>query len=474
MASSHAVEDVENNGVPYNLNNLVLREVTEAESTEIGRGAYGRVFKVLVQTEVRNHTEKKLCAAKEVHPALMASIDEDQQERIRTMFYRECDCHSQLNHPNVVKMIGLYPNQSSLPWLVMELMDTNLTKYLEDNACDKVSSETKASIIIDISEGLKYLHNMNIVHRDLSSNNILLMVGLVKAKIADFGVAKVMSNHSKLTSQTMNRGTEHFMPPEVFSEHAHYGKPVDVFSLACVILHIMSHQWPKPKHATEYVDEELIALTEDKRRADYLKFCNPPPLQKLAVLCLHNKPTERPEVSDLWHKLKEILSHPPMPTASDCVQNGTSPSCYHRKQNRAVKSLCMRIVMEKQGTLCKSRPNALSEDGFPENLLDSTENLSDSTENLSDSTENISENLPDITENLPDSTESSEEDSNSSDEDQEVCFTIIQCSLIYENFLFPQTTLFCLLCDTISCIYTAQAHSSAKDIFPAPIIFVHW
>jgi len=401
MASSRAsfqIEDVEDNGVPCSLKNLVLKEVTE-ENTEIGRGAYGRVFRVSVLTEAK----KKLCAAKEVHPTLMASIDDDQHERIRTMFYRECDCHSQLNHPNVVEMIGLYPNQSSLPWLVMELMDTNLTKYLEASACDKVSPETKASIIIDISEGLKYLHSKDVVHRDLSSNNILLMkcvrTGKVKAKIADFGVAKVMSNQTKLTSQTMNRGTEHFMPPEVFSEHACYGKPVDVFSLACVILHIMSHQWPKPKHATEYVNDELIALTEGKRRSDYLKFCNPPSLKELAALCLHNKPMERPEISDLWHKLREILLHPPLPIANDCTQNGISPHHCDRKQNRAAKSLSMRIVMEKKGTLCNSRLNVIGEDDFPEES---------------------SEDVPDEIH----STESSEEDSDSSDEEQKVSHTI--------------------------------------------------
>ncbi|XP_065915168.1 FYVE, RhoGEF and PH domain-containing protein 6-like [Dysidea avara] len=299
-------------------------------------------------------------------------------------------------------MIGLYPNQSPLPWLVMELMDTNLTKYLEDNTCDKVPPETKASIIIDVSEGLKYLHSMDIVHSDLSSNNILLsknVIGEVTAKIADFGVAKVMSsNRSKLSAQTMNRGTEHFMPPEAFSDHSHCGKSVDVFSLACVILHIMSHQWPKPKHATEYVDDELIALTEDKRREDYLKCCNPPPLQKLAALCLHNKPTERPEVSELLHKLKDIL---PMPITSDhTTQNGTVPS-YDHKQTRAAFSLSMRPVVQKIGSLCNSRLKVLGEnDPSESNVL---------CENDSSKSNVLGEN---------DSSESSEEDSEFSEEDQ--------------------------------------------------------
>lgn len=388
LSRSQAFDDVVENGLPHGLKRLLLREVIE-ENIEIGRGAYGRVFKVLVQ--------KQLCAAKEVHPALMQSIGDAQHDQIRTLFYRECDCHSQLDHPNVVKMMGLHPNKSSLPWLVMELMDTNLTKYLEDN--DNVLPETKASIIINVAEGLKYLHSMGIVHRDLSSNNILLTQNVtdVVAKIADFGVAKVMSNHTKLTSQTINGGTEHFMPPETFFEKPQFGKPVDVFSLACVILHIMSHQWPKPKHATEYMDDELVALTEDKRRADYLKCCSSPLLQELVALCLHNKPAKRPEASDLWQKLKEILSHLPMQNASD-IQDNTSPNDDHKP----IRSLAARLVMQKADTLCKSRP-PIGENDFLESSEDNWDSVSDAED-------------------------ASDEDS--ADEDQKVCFSIPKCIAI--------------------------------------------
>ena len=46
---------------------------------------------------------------------------------------------------------------------------------------------------------------------------------------------------------TQAPGTTHFMPPEALKNRPHYGKPVDVFSLACVILYVMFNLWPKPK-----------------------------------------------------------------------------------------------------------------------------------------------------------------------------------------------------------------------------------
>ena len=80
--------------------------------------------------------------------------------------------------------------------------------------------------MVDVAQGLEFLHcNHNIIHRDLSSNNILGLVG----KIADFGVAKVMKQ-SKSMRQTQAPGTKYFMPPEALSVKPCYGKPVDIFS----------------------------------------------------------------------------------------------------------------------------------------------------------------------------------------------------------------------------------------------------
>ena len=191
------------------------------------------------------------------------------------MFLNECANASQINHPNVVQVLGICflnpaataanplsprPSRSPLPCLVMELMETNLTNFLDTHDKGKVPLHLKLSILVDVSQGLAFLHcNQNIIHRDLSSNNVLLTRGLV-AKIADFGVAKVMKQN-KCVTQTQAPGTQFFMPPEALSVKPRYGKPVDVFSLACVTLHLMSHQWPQPTKDQVHVDPTTNSCT---------------------------------------------------------------------------------------------------------------------------------------------------------------------------------------------------------------------
>ena len=83
--------------------------------------------------------------------------------------------------------------------MVMELMDTSLTSFVK-NKQSNISMETKISILYDVSLGLSYLHTRNpaIIHRDLSSNNVMLTSHLV-AKIGDLGVAKIIRADSRKT-----------------------------------------------------------------------------------------------------------------------------------------------------------------------------------------------------------------------------------------------------------------------------------
>jgi len=184
----------------------------------------------------------------------------------------------------------------------MEMMDNSLKSFLEKHKQEKVPLHFKLSILVDIAQGLEFLHGQDIIHRDLSSNNVLLTKNLL-AKIADLGVAKVIQEN-KMKTHTQTPGTMHFMPPEALKNKPHYGKPVDVFSLACVTLQVMSHQWPEPKDRVS--EDTMIVLTEIQRRDKYITFCTLPALKELVELCLLNKPEQKPEISAICVKLKEL------------------------------------------------------------------------------------------------------------------------------------------------------------------------
>jgi len=285
--------------VDFELERLKLASVRPTGRI-IGKGAYGRVIEVYVYGT--------LCAAKEVHSSLIDNVSPWDFEAVKHTFLNECINSSRIHHPNVVQVLGIYYStpQAKLPWLVMELMDTSLRCFLEKYAKQKVPHHLRLSILVDIAQGLEFLHSQDIVHRDLSSNNVLLTKHLV-AKIADLGVAKVIEQN-KMNTQTQTPGTLHFMPPEATSVKARYGKPVDIFSLACVALHTITHKWPEPKDRVQEdpITYELTALTEVARRKEYLQLCSLLPLRNLIASCLHNQPNLRPNVSAVCKVLKDL------------------------------------------------------------------------------------------------------------------------------------------------------------------------
>jgi len=185
------------------LTGVILNGVKET-SREIGVGAYGRVFEV-------DYCGTR-CAAKELHHILVRGVNPEDIQRVRYNFLRECEQCAELRHPNVVQFLGIYYKPGSpIPILVMEKMDMSLRSTVEQNP--EIPISVKLSILLDVSLGLQYLHchRPPIVHRDLSSNNILLTTFL-KAKISDLGVAKVITPDRK-KSLTKLPGTADFMPP---------------------------------------------------------------------------------------------------------------------------------------------------------------------------------------------------------------------------------------------------------------------
>ena len=281
-------------GVARSFELLALAGV-ESLNRELGRGSYGRVFAVKYCGMT--------CAAKEVHSDLM------QGQRIVDMFLRECDHCSRLRHPNIVQFLGVYyPAEAAttirVPVMVMEMMAGNLTSFLENQ--QNIPVHQKFSIINDVALGLFFLHSQNppVIHRDLSSNNILLTDHNV-AKIGDLGVAKVVQAGGKRTTAP---GTIDFMPPEALYSGNEYDTPLDIFSFATVILHTFTQQWPSPSQPNIFDPKtrKRVALSEVERRSKYLELMTGEgkALRPLIEKCLDEDPAERPSMEKICKEIQ--------------------------------------------------------------------------------------------------------------------------------------------------------------------------
>ena len=270
-------------------------------SESLGSGAYGAVYKA--------RCDSLLCAAKIMHPNLVISSAEqhirpEMLHRLPIMrFYSECRFMNALRHPNIVQYLGTcQDSETNLPVLLMELMDGNLTSFLNDSDTT-LPLHTQVSICHDIAQALSFLHSNSIIHRDLSSNNIL-MIGDKRAKVTDFGMARLFSRDD-LTS---NPGTEVYMPPE--AKESSYNTGIDCFSYGVLVIQTITLLYPKP--GDKFVPVEggkdfHKKVSEVQRRQNHIELIESEhPLLPLALECLGEEEGERPRAQELCSQLETV------------------------------------------------------------------------------------------------------------------------------------------------------------------------
>ena len=290
--------------LPASLQHFVIDNIQLGK--EIGRGANGRILEA--------KWEGIVVAVKEIHSVFVNEASEVEFRTFTRSFLRECKQSSQLRHPNIVRFLGIYhPSRIRVPSLVMERLHCNLTSLLEQNAT--IATTIKTSIVNDVALGIRYLHSHHppIIHRDLSSNNVLISNGM-EGKIGDLGTARLVDPRMQSRRMTKAPGTVDFMPPEALaeSENIRYDRTLDVFSFGCVMLHTFSHQWPTPSEPV-VTDPETGLVTrgrsEVERRSRYFNQLDQsfgawiPMIQA----CLNNLPRNRISIVRICQELEGLV-----------------------------------------------------------------------------------------------------------------------------------------------------------------------
>ncbi|HUE39091.1 MAG TPA: protein kinase [Candidatus Binatia bacterium] len=158
-------------------------------------------------------------------------------DQVRKRFEREVRTASKLNHPNIVVVHdgGL---EQDVPYLAMEYVE-GPTLAAELTRRGRLPTAEALALIEEVAEGLAYAHAHGVVHRDLKPANILLAGGT--PKIADFGVAKLMT--AEATATTMPVGTPSYMAPEQI-EGKSIDARTDVFALAILAYELLTGKAP--------------------------------------------------------------------------------------------------------------------------------------------------------------------------------------------------------------------------------------
>ena len=282
---------------PYELTGV---RVTDRE---LGLGSYATVLEL-------EYVGLK-CAGKKIHELLIGQGDTSYTVR---RFEEECRLLSQIRHPNIVQFLGVcFQQRVRAPILVMEFLPTNLTSCIEQYGI--LPKEISYSILHDVALGLCYLHSQTppIIHRDLSSNNVLLAPSMT-AKISDLGVARILNlTPQQVSHMTQTPGTPAYMPPEVMVANPRYDTSVDEFSYGILMIHIFSGRWPELQIGPSRIEaDKLIPVTEAQRREVFLQAIgNSYFLMDLILKCINNDPKHRAHTSEIVERLAETkLQYP--------------------------------------------------------------------------------------------------------------------------------------------------------------------
>ena len=272
----------------------------------LGRGAYGAVYKA--------KCDQLPCAAKVLHPTILDPNDPG-ADNVMQRFHQECALLESIRHPNIVQYLGMTRDpESRLPVLLMELLDESLTKMLERSQ-RSLAYYIQVDICHDVALAVAYLHSNDIIHRDLSSNNVLMIAGR-RAKVTDFGMSKLAGAAPSMTPLTMCPGTLAYMPPEALREPPRYTKKLDCFSEGVIMIQVCTRLWPEPGPRTKAAPfpasptgmTEVPVLEPERRKKHIDMISNDHGLLPIAMECLSYQESERPSGEELCQRFAELKS----------------------------------------------------------------------------------------------------------------------------------------------------------------------
>ena len=204
-------------------------------------------------------------------------------------------------------------------------MDESLTQFLKLSQ-EPLPYHTQLNICQDITLALAHLHSNDIIHRDLSSNNVLLIGAGNRAKVTDFGMAKFSDLYH--TTMTKCPGTDVYMSPEALHDPPNYTKKLDTFSFGVLGIQIITREFPDPGPRTKRVRHLRRKLHEEvpetERRKSHIDLINPThPLLPIAIDCLRCNEKDRPSAQELCRRLAALKEEPQY---SDSVQQAQERS----------------------------------------------------------------------------------------------------------------------------------------------------
>ncbi|XP_027368308.1 putative wall-associated receptor kinase-like 16 [Abrus precatorius] len=272
------------------------------ESLIIGRGGYGTVFKGYLG-------DNRIVAVKK-----SKIVDKSQNEQ----FINEVIVLSQINHRNVVKLLGCCL-ETEVPLLVYEFVNNGtLLNFIQaERQVNNATWKTRLRIAAEAAGALAYLHSeasIPIIHRDVKTSNILLD-DTYTSKVSDFGASRLVPL-DQIELATMVQGTIGYLDPE-YMQTSQLTEKSDVYSFGVVLVELLTGEKPfsfaKKEEERSLAMHFLSCLKEDRLfevvQVGILNEGNKKEIMEVAILaakCLRLIGEERPSMKEVAMELEGI------------------------------------------------------------------------------------------------------------------------------------------------------------------------
>ncbi|KFP69020.1 Serine/threonine-protein kinase Nek5, partial [Cariama cristata] len=290
---------------------------------KIGEGSFGKIF--LAKGKVDNEQ----CVIKEINLTKMPVKEKEASQK-------EVVLLAKMKHANIVTFYASLQEKNKL-YIVMEYCDGgDLMKRINMQHGVLFDEDQILSWFVQISLGLKYIHDKKILHRDVKAQNIFLSNNGKVAKLGDFGIARQLNSTMEFAHTCV--GTPYYLSPEI-CENRPYNNKTDIWSLGCVLYELCALKHPVILTVL-FLLFSLIKFEGDSLHQLVLKICrghfrpvSPNYSYDLRILIsqlFKISPRDRPSISSILRKpflQKLVLRYlPPEEELSDTVIHRKRPS----------------------------------------------------------------------------------------------------------------------------------------------------
>lgn len=247
-----------------------------AVEAEVGRGGMGVVYRA------RDPRMDRIVALK----VFRADQVED---RARRRFLQEVRAAARVEHDHVVRLYGMSDPSDRLPYLAMEyIAGPSLAEELR--AQERLSPRASAEVIAQVADGLAAAHAAGLIHRDVKPANILLDPATGRAKIGDFGLARLSSAASDLTREGVVAGTPSYFSPEQARGDDEIDLRADIYSLGVTLYTCLAGE-PPFRGAPHLIVQQV--LHDEPRPPRALNDAVPRDLETICLKAMEKDPSRR-------------------------------------------------------------------------------------------------------------------------------------------------------------------------------------